>query len=57
MEFVWSDRFGNSWPTGDIALALLELGPKTGARLMMPRLGEPVEPAHAQRVEPWWRVD
>jgi len=22
----------------------------------MPRLGEPVEPAHAERVEPWWRV-
>jgi hypothetical protein len=22
----------------------------------MPRLGEPVEPAHAEGVEPWWRV-
>jgi hypothetical protein len=22
----------------------------------MPRLGEPVEPSHAERVEPWWRV-
>jgi hypothetical protein len=21
----------------------------------MPRLGQPVEPAHADRVEPWWR--
>ncbi len=21
----------------------------------MPRLGEPVEPAHAERVEAWWR--
>jgi hypothetical protein len=21
----------------------------------MPRLGEPVEPAQAERVEPWWR--
>ena len=38
------------------AETLLELGPKTGARLVMPRLGEPVEPAHAQGVEPWWRV-
>jgi hypothetical protein len=38
------------------AEALFELGPKTGARLVMPRLGEPVEPAHAQGVEPWWRV-
>jgi L-ascorbate metabolism protein UlaG (beta-lactamase superfamily) len=35
---------------------LLELGPKKGARLVMPRLGEPVEPAHAQDVEPWWRI-
>jgi L-ascorbate metabolism protein UlaG (beta-lactamase superfamily) len=38
------------------AEALLELGPKAGARLVMPRLGEPVEPAHAERVEPWWRI-
>jgi hypothetical protein len=22
----------------------------------MPRLGEPVEPAHAEGVKPWWRV-
>jgi hypothetical protein len=21
----------------------------------MPRLGEPVEPAHVERVSPWWR--
>lgn len=35
---------------------LLRLAPKSGARLMMPRLGEPVEPAHAERVEPWWRA-
>jgi hypothetical protein len=21
----------------------------------MPRLGEPVEPAHVESVEPWWR--
>jgi len=38
------------------AEVLLELGPKAGAQLVMPRLGEPVEPAHAQSVEPWWRV-
>jgi L-ascorbate metabolism protein UlaG (beta-lactamase superfamily) len=38
------------------AEALLELGPKAGAQLVMPRLGEPVEPAHAEGVEPWWRV-
>jgi L-ascorbate metabolism protein UlaG (beta-lactamase superfamily) len=35
---------------------LLELGPKTGAQLVMPRLGEPVEPAHAEKAEPWWRA-
>jgi L-ascorbate metabolism protein UlaG (beta-lactamase superfamily) len=38
------------------AEALLELAPKSGVPLLMPRLGEPVEPEHAQRVEPWWRV-
>ena len=37
------------------AEALLELGPQAGVQLVMPRLGEPVEPAHAERVEPWWR--
>lgn len=37
------------------AETLLELAPKFGARLVMPRLGEPVEPAYAERVEPWWR--
>jgi L-ascorbate metabolism protein UlaG (beta-lactamase superfamily) len=35
---------------------LLELGPKAGARLVMPRLGEPVEPEHAEEVDPWWRT-
>lgn len=35
---------------------LLELAPKMGAQLVMPRLGEPVEPAHAGSVDPWWRA-
>lgn len=35
---------------------LLELAPKTGAQLVMPRLGEPVEPAHVESVDPWWRT-
>jgi hypothetical protein len=35
---------------------LLELGAKRDAQLVMPRLGEPVEPAHAEAVEPWWRA-
>jgi L-ascorbate metabolism protein UlaG (beta-lactamase superfamily) len=38
------------------AEALLTLGPKKGADLLMPRLGEPVEPAHAPAVTPWWRA-
>jgi L-ascorbate metabolism protein UlaG (beta-lactamase superfamily) len=35
---------------------LLELAPQTSASLLMPRLGEPVEPAHAGKVSPWWRT-
>ena len=38
------------------AESLLQLGPRTGAQLLMPRLGEPVEPAHQESVEPWWRL-
>ena len=34
---------------------LLELAPQTGAQLLMPLLGQPVEPAHAESVKPWWR--
>jgi len=37
------------------AETLLALGPKRGVQLVMPRLGEPVEPAHVERVDPWWR--
>lgn len=37
------------------AEALLELAPKSGVQLMMPRLGDPLEPAHAEAVVPWWR--
>jgi L-ascorbate metabolism protein UlaG (beta-lactamase superfamily) len=35
---------------------LLELAPKTNAQLLMPQLGQPVEPAHTQDVNPWWRA-
>jgi L-ascorbate metabolism protein UlaG (beta-lactamase superfamily) len=38
------------------AETLLELGPKRDAQLVMPRLGDPVEPSHAGRVDPWWRT-
>jgi L-ascorbate metabolism protein UlaG (beta-lactamase superfamily) len=34
---------------------LLELAPRAQAQLLMPRLGQPAEPAHAEGVEPWWR--
>jgi L-ascorbate metabolism protein UlaG (beta-lactamase superfamily) len=34
---------------------LLELAPRTGAELLMPKLGQPVEPAQAEIVKPWWR--
>ena len=34
---------------------LLELAPHSAAQLLMPLLGQPVEPAHAEIVTPWWR--
>lgn len=42
-------------PWDEPAETLLELAPGMGAQLLMPRLGESVEPAHAQEVRPWWR--
>jgi L-ascorbate metabolism protein UlaG (beta-lactamase superfamily) len=38
------------------AETLLALGPRQGVQLIMPRLGEPVEPDHVDRVMPWWRA-
>jgi len=38
------------------AETLFALGPAQGVHLMMPRLGEPVEPARTHGVTPWWRV-
>jgi L-ascorbate metabolism protein UlaG (beta-lactamase superfamily) len=35
---------------------LLELAPRTDAQLLMPLLGQPVEPAYAEIVKPWWRA-
>jgi len=43
-------------PWDQPAETLLRLGPAAGAQLLMPRLGEPVEPSHAKDVEPWWRT-
>ncbi len=39
----------------DPAETLLALAPKQDVRLLMPRLGAPVEPEHVDRVDPWWR--
>ncbi|MBV8036603.1 MAG: MBL fold metallo-hydrolase [Pelomonas sp.] len=51
------------WGTFSLALhdwdqpaeTLLELGPRQGAQLLMPRLGEAVEPAKGEPAAPWWR--
>jgi L-ascorbate metabolism protein UlaG (beta-lactamase superfamily) len=51
------------WGTFSLALhdwdappeTLLALAPKQGVQLVMPRLGEAVEPARVERVTPWWR--
>jgi L-ascorbate metabolism protein UlaG (beta-lactamase superfamily) len=42
-------------PWDEPAERLLELAPTTGAQLLMPILGQPVEPAHAETARPWWR--
>lgn len=39
----------------DPAETLLALGAKRGAQLIMPRLGEAVEPVRVESVTPWWR--
>jgi L-ascorbate metabolism protein UlaG (beta-lactamase superfamily) len=35
--------------------ALFAAAPKLGARLLMPRIGQAIEPAHDHVVTPWWR--
>jgi L-ascorbate metabolism protein UlaG (beta-lactamase superfamily) len=39
----------------DPAETLLAKAPARGVQLVMPRLGEPVEPVQVERVTPWWR--
>ncbi len=34
---------------------VLELAQDTGVKLMLPKFGEPVEPARTRTVTPWWR--
>jgi len=51
------------WGTFSLALhdwdqpaeTVLALAPGKGARLLMPRLGEAIEPAHDHTPTPWWR--
>jgi L-ascorbate metabolism protein UlaG (beta-lactamase superfamily) len=38
------------------AETLLKLAPTQGVPLLMPRLGEAVEPAHVAPAQPWWRT-
>jgi len=38
------------------AETLFELGPARGVPLVMPRLGEPVEPTAVEEPQPWWRA-
>ncbi len=40
----------------DPAEQLLKHAPQRGTHLLMPRLGEAVEPARVARVDPWWRA-
>jgi L-ascorbate metabolism protein UlaG (beta-lactamase superfamily) len=52
------------WGTFNLALhpwdqpadELVALAPASGARLLMPRLGAPIEPAHDHRLDTWWRA-
>ena len=37
------------------AEVLLASGPAQGTNLLMPRLGEAIEPAHEHKLVPWWR--
>src|SRR5580704_2775669 len=52
------------WGTFNLAMhawdepaeTLLQRAPAHGAHLVMPRLGEPVEPSRVEAVTPWWRA-
>jgi len=43
-------------PWDQPAEALLQAAPRVDAPILMPRLGEPVEPSHGLALEPWWRA-
>jgi L-ascorbate metabolism protein UlaG (beta-lactamase superfamily) len=40
----------------DPAETLIRLAPSAGAHLVMPRLGEPIQPSRVEKVTPWWRT-
>jgi L-ascorbate metabolism protein UlaG (beta-lactamase superfamily) len=40
----------------DPAETLVGLAPARGTQLVMPRLGQPVEPARVGEIDPWWRA-
>lgn len=52
------------WGTFNLAMhawdepaeTILRLAPDARVRLLMPRLGEAIEPAQVERLEPWWRA-
>lgn len=51
------------WGTFNLAMhawdepaeTILRLAPESRVRLLMPRMGEPIEPALVDRLTPWWR--
>jgi hypothetical protein len=43
-------------PWSEPAETVLRLGQSRGVPLIMPKLGAPIEPAHANGVDPWWRA-
>src|SRR5437762_338276 len=52
------------WGTFNLAIhawdeppeTLVQLAPRQDVQLVMPLLGEPVEPSRVERVDPWWRA-
>src|SRR5262245_52769835 len=42
-------------PWDDPVETLLRLAPRSNARLLLPRLGQAIEPSHETPTDPWWR--
>jgi hypothetical protein len=42
-------------PWDDPAETLVRLAPNSGTRLLMPKLGQAIEPAHDLALQTWWR--